>query len=223
MKKIIILFAVFFVFINFANAQSSSFGAKVVPMLGWSNVQSTDTFAFNSEGIKPGIGIGPSLKMKLGDSFNTEVGLLFTWQGSKFSQFNDTILDYTYEIKRQYLQIPISFNGSFKVGPSTRAIMSFGGTPAIKLSSLVKIIDKGNDNLILTENYKFPGTFFNFYLTAGAGTSIEISKGVHFISTVKYNHAIIDSWYDGDDNKYIKELNEKNHFISLDLGLHIDF
>ena len=223
MKKTITLFATILILISYTNAQKNSFGAKVVPIFGWSNVQSTDTFAFSSNGFKPGIGIGPALKFKLGNSFNTEVGVLFTWQGSKFTQFNDTILNYNYDVKRQYLQIPISFNGSFEVGSNVSAVMSFGATPAVKLSSLVNVSDAGNANASVENDYEFPGTFFNLYLTAGAGTSIEIARGVHFVSVVKYNHAIIDSWFDDEENKYIKELDEKHHFVSLDLGLHIDF
>ena len=101
--------------LSFANAQIDSFGGKIVPIIGWSSVQSTDTVDFSNEGIKLGIGIGPAVKIKVGNNFNTEVGLLFSWQGNKFSQKIDTVLNYKYNIKRQYLQIPISFNGNFKV------------------------------------------------------------------------------------------------------------
>ncbi|MEA2041026.1 MAG: outer membrane beta-barrel protein [Bacteroidota bacterium] len=222
MKKILTSIAVVLFVAQMVSAQSFSFGAKVVPIFGWSNVTDTDTFNFTNDGIKSGIGIGPALKINMGDNFNTEVGVLFTWQGSKFSQTKDTLFSYGYDIKRQYMQIPVSFNASFDVASSTRVVMSFGGTPAIQLSSVADISDN-NDDTSLQTDFDIPGTFFNLYLMAGLGASIELTDGVKFVPVVKYNHGVIDSWYDGDDNAYVKYLTEKNHFISLDLGLFIDF
>lgn len=220
MKKLLLSLLTLF-FVSGLSAQSFSFGARTTPMVAWSKVVSTDDFDFTTDGVKVGFSIGPSLKANISKNFNFEVGALFSWQGSKFNQTNDT-LDYNFNTKRQYLHIPVTANGNIRIHKYFDAVMSFGVMPSIQLGSMADVTNNA-DGTIVKQNYDMPGSYGNFYLIAGAGGLIHLTKEVDFAIGAKYNHGTIDAWIDREKNTYIKELTEKHHFVSVDMGLYIKF
>lgn len=222
MKKLTL--AVILIFFSFTaiNAQGYSFGARFTPMLSWSKVLSTDTFDYVNDGTKLGIALGPSMKVNVSKNFNAEIGVLFSWQGNKFNQFRMDSLDYNYDIKRQYMHIPVTVNGNIPIHRYFDAVMTFGVMPSIQLSSVADITDNTTEGFV-KQNYDIPGMPLNFYLIAGAGGLIHLTKEVSFAIGAKYNHGTIDAWNDKSTNTYIKELAEKHHFVTVDLGLYIDF
>jgi hypothetical protein len=221
MKKLL-LSLLALVFVSGLSAQTFSFGARTTPMISWSKVESTDDFDFTNNGAKLGFSIGPSLKTNLSDNFNIEVGLLFSWQGNKFNQFRADSIDYNYDIRRQYLHIPVTANGNIPLHRYFDAVMTFGVMPSIQLSSIADITDNVTGEVV-KPNYDIPGSYGNFYLIAGAGGVIHLTREVDFAIGAKYNHGTIDAWFDRERNTYIKELTEKHHFVSVDLGLYIKF
>lgn len=223
-----ILFFVFIIFIGFNTsfAQNFSFGAKFTPLISWSAPSNSNLYDFTNDGVKMGYGFGPSLKIKLSDSFNTDIGVLFTWQGTKFNQQNNLdnpiLTNFNYDTRIQYLQIPVIFEGKFDVSDNIAVGIDFGVIPAVSLSSEMDVRDLTTSTVVATD-VDFNGSLFNFFLSAGAGTYFKLSEGVTLSTVVMYNNGIIDVWYDKSSDEYIKNLILKNHFISLNLGIHIDF
>jgi len=224
-KNILTLALIFFISSNFVNAQKFSFGAKFSPLASWSKVSNTDFYNYENDEFKVGVGFGPSLKIKMSDSFNTEIGAIFTWQGTQFNQTPISMnpdSSMNYETKLQYLQIPVIFEGQFKIAKKLSAAINFGAIPSVSLSSLVDVKNNVTGDMIATD-HDFSASMFNLFLSAGAGTYFEFTDGVSLSTIILYNNGVIDVWYDKSNAEYIKTLDMKNHYISLNIGLHIDF
>lgn len=225
MKKILILIVILSMGQIALKAQKFSFGVKVAPMFLFNEVKNTDTLMYKSNGTKVGVGFGPSVKYNVAKNFSVDVGLIFTWQGTKFKEYNypDSTpeVNKEYTTKMKYVMIPINLEGKFNITRSLGAILDFGATPAINTESLMTI----NNTLTGTtlDNVKFSGTFFNLYLNAGAGVFFNPTKELTLSLVALYHHGIIDSYYDNDSNNYLKSLELKERFISLNFGLHINF
>ena len=134
-----------------AQAQGGAFGAKATPMLSWAKTVNNDSYNFESEGVVPSIGFGPSFKKYFGENFNVDVSLLFTWQKSKFTatpvtQFGNP-KSYSVLTKLQYVQIPVIFEASFPITGGLRGMIDFGASPAIELNSMADISDISDESM----------------------------------------------------------------------------
>ncbi len=224
MKRITLLFVIVLITGQLSvYAQAKAFGAKVTTLFSWSELSTENDSIYENDGIKLGMGFGPSLKFKVSESFSAEVGILFTWQGTKFTQSNQANgLDYAYKTKLQYVTIPVNFEGKIPIANKMNAIIDFGFIPAIKLSSKMDVTDNSL-SLSIDKNKEFPGGIANLFLSAGGGMSYEILKGINFSTVIMYNNGIFDVYEDDENDNYITELKLKNHFIAINFGLHIDF
>ncbi len=227
MKKLFVIFAISFFGIYSAQAQSGAFGAKITPMLSYAKMINNDNYTFESLGVVPGIGFGPSYKKYFSENFNVDVAALFTWQDVEF-QATPTVTGngnglQTLKVKTavKYLQIPVILEASFPIVEGLNGMMDFGLTPAIELSSLADVSD-AND-LLIKSQYDYSGTPVNLYLNAGAGVSYDITDVLMVSGVIMYNHGVLDIWYDETDAQYIPELDLKNHTVSLNIGIHIKF
>lgn len=209
-------------------AQGGAFGAKVTPMLSWGKTTDNDFYSFESGGVVPSIGFGPSYKKYLGDNFNIDVGLLFTWQHLKYTATSKTHVGnepdvFNVEPHIQYLQVPVILEASFDITGDLQGLIDFGVSPAFELSSVADVYD--NSNTLLQSDYDFKGSFFNFYLNAGAGVSYHLTDELMLSGVFMYNNGIIDVWFDEaeDEADFIHELKLLNHFVSMNIGIHIKF
>ncbi len=221
MKKLILSIALILVAMSNINAQEFAFGARVIPFISWSHVENNDPQVnFNKNGVKLGIAIGPAAKYKFNDNFDLEGGILFSWQGSKFTQDSTaaTGIDSDFNVKRQYMHISVNANGNVPLNDLIDVSMSFGVMPAIQISSHYDI----KNSVVNLKNQKVPSIPFNLYLVAGAGVQFHLTDIVTCSANVRYNHGTADVWRDNKDN-YVPKLKEKNHFVSLDLGVFINF
>jgi hypothetical protein len=228
MKRNLIFVAILLLLTSYnAFSQKYSFGAKFSPMVSWSVPVNTTNFDYQNDKLKFGIGFGPSLKINMSKNFNTDIGVMFTWQGTRFDQINtiDTLpaLSYKFDTKIQYLQIPINFEGKIDLSNDFALSLDFGIIPAINLSSTADVTDNLANNAVVDSDLNIPTSIFNLFLSAGAGVVYRISDDVCLSSIILYNNGIFDVWYDKNSDTYIKQLDMKNHYISMNIGVHIDF
>ena len=231
MKKLSIFIVIaLFAYIS-VNAQGGvSFGVRVVPTLDWTTLSDTgSTYSFDNNGVKLGIGFGPSLRYELSDNFNIDISGIFTWQKFGVDQKNEitnpTLIDRTEDFKVQFFKIPLNFNGQFDVAGNLQALINFGAGVGIKLTSSRVITDHINPDRYSTD-YETAAVlnFIDLYLTAGAGVVYNIEDNLHLSLTVQYNNGILDAWINSNNEapSSIQELSLKHRNIAFNIGFYID-
>ncbi len=232
MKKVLLFAAVLTFTVSGLFAQKGiSFGLRAIPTLNWTSMTDGDSlYSYESDGVKLGMGFGPSIRYKFSDNFNVDVSGIFTWQKFGIHQTNEStnpvVIDRTEDFKVQFLQVPVNFNGQFDVAQDFQALINFGVGTGFKLSSSRVLTDNLNAGLY-TDEYKPTSVlnFIDFYLTAGAGAVYNIEDNLHLSLTVQYNNGIVDGWLNkknDNDNSTIEDLTLKHKNVAFSLAFYID-
>ncbi len=224
MKKVMLALAAILMFGTYTVSAQNAFGAKVTPMLSWAKVKNNGTLTYTGGGVVPSIGFGPSFKHYFGENFNVDAGVLFTWQTSRFTQNILTVPSFTYEPRLRYVQIPIMFEAGFTIADNLKGLIDFGVAPAVELESVANVyLGEDHKATPLVQDYDFKGSAVNVYLSAGAGVNYDLTNELALSAIVLYNNGVIDSWYDDDAATYLPEVKFYNHYVSLNIGVHIKF
>ncbi len=234
MKKVLLFAAVLTFTVSGLFAQKGiSFGLRAIPTLNWTSMTDGDSlYSYESDGIKLGMGFGPSIRYKFSDNFNVDVSGIFTWQKFGIHQTNEStnpvVIDRTEDFKVQFLQIPLNFNGQFDVAQDFQALINFGVGTGFKLKStrIISDLKHPEDPDYSTFEYKTTSVLniIDFYLTAGAGAVYNIEDNLHLSLTVQYNNGILDSWRNGKNSSpsTIEDLNLKHKNVAFSLAFYID-
>ncbi len=196
-KKLIILAALaFFAAPSFSQTFGLKAGLNLSNMLDKDN---DETYSKDYK-MKPGFQIGPTAEFKINEKFSFQTGILFSSKGFKMN-YKDDLYEIKQKVNLYYLDIPLNFKGTFKVG-STKIFATAGPYIGLGISGNMKYegtidgeiesdsepvnwgSDKENDDL----------KRLDFGLSAGAGldfgsfmVGLSYNLGLANISTITSN------------------------------------
>ena len=210
MKKIPLIFVILFC-LNISFAQQLQFGLKLSPHVGWAKSDKLTMIKNN------GIGFGFSYGLVADYNIKDNYGLNFEFNHSMIN-FNTIRIDSSivHKWSQQYVELPVSlkmktneinniiYYGKIGVGP--------------KINTSAKIGKKTE----IQENNKNDINFFNAAFVIGGGIHYALGGSTMALAGLSFHNGLMRvnrSRRDIFESLSLKDVQLKNSFVSLDLGI----
>jgi hypothetical protein len=217
MKKL--LLAVCCLFMTSSAFAQWEIGIKISPSIGTNRVVFPSTINFEALNAKTHFGGGVIADYFFGENYAFSTGLIYMGKGAgvKYSM-KDGSKAGSDEFGIQYLEIPVTVKlFTNDIATDTRLYFQAGGSFDPRISAKVN-----GDKLDAANNDKKYSSYFNFMdISAlfGFGAEKQMGESTKIFGGFSYHRGLIDIDNFYEDKFSSKNIEVKNSYVALDLGL----